>query len=789
MKNKLLAASKYIAITLFSLLMLIWLLSPFIAQYAAQKYLTPLNLTLSGQSSIRYNPFTSVLSVRKLAITKAGKIVFALNQADLGISLYQLLFDRIYLKQFDVDGVYAKVIQQQQTLSVAGVELAGRDSATEQSSAASSNQSNDYELVLPELRLINSKIEIIKDQKLLTVLTPYLTIKNAKLTENSLSLNAVNKNTINQGSLIVNADINLMKQQGKIISNIEALNLDLSLLSPWLPKALIVSSAQLSLDSQQDITLIGDRKELTFKNNKILLEQLNIKNPQLAISADAFDLYSPNWVVSINDDDQLNLEGQGKLLTKYLAVSNASDDKKLLTSIRKIQSDHFAVSTPNLKPLLVIDNLNIDKVVVSDDTLTPEPPLTTLESITLDDVRINQDSLAINLIGLTDLKVNTTIAKDKSIANLASIASLTDVNKEAETAPKDRELNEGQQNNVDFLLNQLRLLSPAIINLHDTSVSPSYQRSYRLTTVELGPLDTRKPNLETSLLVKGESDHFEKFNLKSTNQLFTKTPSYSLSGDIKEIDLSALSPYIKQALKHEIKNGHLDLKLNTSVNNAQLSGNADLTLRRVDFMANVDIEDHAVKTTAGMPLNYALGMLKDNKGHVDLSIPLSGDLSDPKFGLVDITTLLIKKASMMAAKDYLLQTFVPYANVVSIALSAADHVLKVRFNDLEYQPKQVDAAITNSAYLEQFAKLLQDKPDTQVSICPIAVPQDINLTAGSEVKDPAIVAQLKAISMQRFNAFKKLMITQYNIESARLLLCSPSIDTNKNAQPRLTFSS
>ncbi|HBY88569.1 MAG TPA: hypothetical protein DEO86_22180, partial [Colwellia sp.] len=91
-----------------------------------------------------------------------------------------------------------------------------------------------------------------------------------------------------------------------------------------------------------------------------------------------------------------------------------------------------------------------------------------------------------------------------------------------------------------------------------------------------------------------------------------------------------------------------------------------------------------------LPLNMAMGMLKDGDGNVELDVPLSGSISDPNFGLSSIVTLITKKAIMSATQDYLMTTFVPYANIVSIAITAGEFALKLRFDDLEYQVKQVE---------------------------------------------------------------------------------------------------
>ena len=94
------------------------------------------------------------------------------------------------------------------------------------------------------------------------------------------------------------------------------------------------------------------------------------------------------------------------------------------------------------------------------------------------------------------------------------------------------------------------------------------------------------------------------------------------------------------------------------------------------------------------PLNLALGMLKDGDANVALAVPVGGSLSDSKFGLRSIVSLITQKAIMSVMQDYLMQTFVPYANIVSVAFSAGEFALKLCFDDLMYQVAQI---VSNAA--------------------------------------------------------------------------------------------
>jgi hypothetical protein len=181
-------------------------------------------------------------------------------------------------------------------------------------------------------------------------------------------------------------------------------------------------------------------------------------------------------------------------------------------------------------------------------------------------------------------------------------------------------------------------------------------------------------------------------------------------------------------------------------------------------------------------------MLKDSDGNVELDVPLSGSTSDPQFGLSSIVTLITQKAIMSATQDYLMTTFVPYANIVSIAITAGEFALKLRFDDLAYQEKQIKPNKNQSAYLKDFIALMQEKEDTRVIICAISTPADIGLENGAEITNKESIKRLIKVGEEREQALKDYLIEEGDIESSRILFCKPQIDSTKGAMPRITIS-
>ncbi|WP_189378397.1 DUF748 domain-containing protein [Thalassotalea profundi] len=751
---------------------------------------------------MRYNPFLSKLSVENFVITKNKNIVIAIKELELGISLYQLLFDRIYIKQFDLDGLFIKVRQDKNREEIAGFSITN-DPDTQAGESTSAEPFN-YEIILPLLKLQNAKVGYESDGKKLEFIATYFNTKNIAIDNQKQSGQFQLSGKLQEAIINLSGKFDLIAQQGVVENEIDLMALDLSLFSPWLPETNQLKSGLVTLSGQQKIHLIDNQTKLGLKNSQVKIEQLEFVHDNILLSIDQQEFYAKELELNLNEASEVELSGQGQFSLNRLALTNHQNKQQLLASVRSISLPVINIDQTQTSPLIALPSIDINKIIISDELNTDLPPLLHIDQTQLIDVNISDRKTAIDSVSVGGLSIDTYISDTKNIDNLNPVQAfinndeIIEVNKNPDDSALTQANSDVQKNNKPtstsnenqyrFVLNQLNFSTPARIKLVDASIKPNYKRNYTIDTLKVGPVDTHQPNQETRLTVAGYGDEHEKFNVTSVNKLFAEKPSYSVKGYINEIDLSSISPYIKDALKHEIKSGQFNLDIDTEINDGNLSGNADILIRHIEFSTKIADAHNAVNTTASMPLNIALDMLKDSSGNVELSFPLAGDVNSPEFGLISLTTFLVKKASMMAAKDYLMQTFVPYANVVSIAMTAADAILKVRFNDLSYIAKQVEPSVEDNAYLSQFAQLLIDKPDTHVTICPIAVPDDINLKSGAKVTEPEQIEQLNKISMQRFNHFKSLMNQQYNIETSRLISCSPSIDSSIKAKPRLSFS-
>ena len=219
----------------------------------------------------------------------------------------------------------------------------------------------------------------------------------------------------------------------------------------------------------------------------------------------------------------------------------------------------------------------------------------------------------------------------------------------------------------------------------------------------------------------------------------------------------------------------------------RLDGNAHIDIRGLDISGGSDVTGDTVKDTGAVPLNAALSMLKDSNGNVKLDVPLSGNVADPQFGVSSFIALITKKAIMSQAEEYLINTFLPYANVITVARIAGEYLLKVRVENLVYQPQQVKVSAEQQKFITDLGALLKSKPEQALTACAIGVVTDLSAEQ-QKLSEKEQIKLLKAVSKQRAELFKSDLVEQYKVPSSQLLLCAPKADLAKNAKPRIEFN-
>jgi hypothetical protein len=108
----------------------------------------------------------------------------------------------------------------------------------------------------------------------------------------------------------------------------------------------------------------------------------------------------------------------------------------------------------------------------------------------------------------------------------------------------------------------------------------------------------------------------------------------SLTTRLRSVELLALDAYLIRAGEPGVREGSLDLDLQSEVSTRQLHAPGRLTLSGLELAP----APGAFGTFMGLPRDAVMGALKNRRGEIAVSFILEGNLDDPKFSLNEALT-------------------------------------------------------------------------------------------------------------------------------------------------------
>lgn len=101
-----------------------------------------------------------------------------------------------------------------------------------------------------------------------------------------------------------------------------------------------------------------------------------------------------------------------------------------------------------------------------------------------------------------------------------------------------------------------------------------------------------------------------------------------LQAEVKNVDMTGFSPYSGKYAGYAIEKGKLSLNVAYKLEDRKLSADNKLFIDQFTFGDKVDSPD-----ATSLPVNLAISLLKNNRGEIDLNLPISGSLDDPQFSI------------------------------------------------------------------------------------------------------------------------------------------------------------
>ncbi len=187
----------------------------------------------------------------------------------------------------------------------------------------------------------------------------------------------------------------------------------------------------------------------------------------------------------------------------------------------------------------------------------------------------------------------------------------------------------GQKNNQDtfpYKISRVQVEKGNMI-FADLSLRPQFTtRIHDLKGTIMG-LSSAK-NAQARIKMNGRVD---KYGMAKINGVI-RPNDFGRSSDVEmvfqNVEMKNLSPYSGKFAGRLIKSGKVSADFKYLINDYKMIGDNKILIDNLVLGEQVDDPD-----AANLPLDLAIALLQDAKGHIDIGLPVTGDLQDPKFSI------------------------------------------------------------------------------------------------------------------------------------------------------------
>jgi Domain of Unknown Function (DUF748) len=261
-------------------------------------------------------------------------------------------------------------------------------------------------------------------------------------------------------------------------------------------------------------------------------------------------------------------------------------------------------------------------------------------------------------------------------------------------------------------------------NFADLSVTPNFATGIQKLEGSILGLSS-KANSRAKVDIHGSVDAFAPVAITGEVNVLGPTLYTDLALSFRNMELSTFNPYSGKFAGYNITKGKLTTELHYKVDGRKLDAQHHIVVDQLEFG-----DKTASKDAVSLPIKLAVALLKDRNGVIDLNLPITGTLDDPKFRLGPIIWKV-------------------FVNILEKAVTAPFALLGSLFGGgpdmqfIDFRPGAADLESAGADKTKAMVKALSERPQLKIEV-PIATVGELDRPALVESKFLAEVRDAQA---------------------------------------------
>ncbi|AMA44666.1 DUF748 domain-containing protein [Pseudomonas alabamensis] len=189
------------------------------------------------------------------------------------------------------------------------------------------------------------------------------------------------------------------------------------------------------------------------------------------------------------------------------------------------------------------------------------------------------------------------------------------------------------------------LIKNGAANFADFTLTPFFATAVQQLHGTIGTIDNRRAE-PARIDIEGKVDRYAPVAINGKLNPFDPMASLDIAAGFRRVELTTLTPYAGKFAGYRIRKGRLNLDLHYVITQGRLVAENEVVVEQLQLGERVDSPD-----ALDLPIRLAVALLKDSKGTISLSLPVSGDLRNPQFQVMPIVWQTLRNLALRAVQS------------------------------------------------------------------------------------------------------------------------------------------
>lgn len=272
---------------------------------------------------------------------------------------------------------------------------------------------------------------------------------------------------------------------------------------------------------------------------------------------------------------------------------------------------------------------------------------------------------------------------------------------EAEIIPADEGIADRAVEQKPFQATPVRIetvtLQAGTVNFSDRHIQPNFSANLLEIGGRISGLSSREGSL-ADVHLGGKLEKYAPLEIRGSINPLSKDLFVDLKVNFDDMDLSPLTPYAHKYAGYTIQKGKLSLALNYLIEKNELDSENKIFLDQFTLGDKVESPE-ATK----LPVKFAIALLKNRKGEINLDLPVTGSIEDPEFNLGSIILKMFVNILVKAASS-------PF-KLLGALVGGGEELSYINFDYGAFTISELE-----KSKLDKLAKALSDRPALNIEI-------------------------------------------------------------------------